>query len=67
MAKKVSPPSGARSNHKRSTTSPKAGMNSRKVESRAFEIYAQRVVNGSPGNELSDWLQAESELRADEE
>ena len=37
------------------------------VEQRAYEIYSQRVSTGAPGTELSDWLQAESELRSDEE
>lgn len=37
------------------------------VEQRAYEIFTKRVSTGSSGTELSDWLQAESELRSDEE
>jgi hypothetical protein len=37
------------------------------VHARAYEIYSRRVAQGVPGNELSDWLQAESEFRREEE
>ena len=33
-----------------------------KIRIRAYEIYLQR--GGQPGQELEDWLQAESELTA---
>ncbi|MGO9057363.1 MAG: DUF2934 domain-containing protein [Candidatus Binataceae bacterium] len=31
------------------------------IRNRAYEIYCAR--NGGPGDELSDWLKAEAELR----
>ena len=67
MAKKSSAPSGARSNHKKDTASPSARKAPTNVEARAYEIYMKRVSQGKQGSEVSDWLQAESELRADEE
>ena len=33
------------------------------VRKRAYEIYEQRA--GSPGSEVEDWLQAESEILGD--
>lgn len=32
------------------------------IRERAYEIYVAR--NGTPGDELHDWLQAEQELRS---
>lgn len=32
------------------------------VQKRAQEIYAERIKKNSPGDELSDWVQAEKEL-----
>jgi hypothetical protein len=37
------------------------------LEQRAYEIYMKRVSAGAPGDEVGDWLQAESELRSEEE
>jgi hypothetical protein len=36
------------------------------IEKRAYEIYMKRVSAGTPGDEVSDWLQAESEVRLQE-
>lgn len=33
-----------------------------RMRSRAYEIYLQRASNGSTGDAMSDWLQAEREL-----
>ncbi|MCA9243302.1 MAG: DUF2934 domain-containing protein [Phycisphaerales bacterium] len=34
------------------------------VRCRAYEIYQERCRNGVDGNDLADWIAAESELRA---
>lgn len=34
------------------------------IEKRAYEIFLDRHNTGKPGNEMSDWLQAESEIKA---
>jgi hypothetical protein len=33
------------------------------VRKRAEEIYKERVVKNKPGDSLSDWLQAEKEIK----
>ena len=33
------------------------------MEKRAFEIYLERKKNDSPGDETTDWYQAEKEIR----
>ena len=33
------------------------------MEKRAFEIYLERMRNGTPGDETTDWYQAEQEVR----
>jgi hypothetical protein len=33
------------------------------VRRRAYELYAKRVAEGKPGDDKSDWAQAERELR----
>jgi hypothetical protein len=38
-----------------------------KTEQRAYEIYMKRVSADAPGDEVADWLQAEAELRSEEE
>ena len=38
------------------------GLTEAEIRQRAHEIYLSR--NGAPGNEVVDWLQAETELRA---
>ena len=35
-----------------------------KVKSRAFEVYLERERNGKPGDEISDWVQAENEIKS---
>ena len=35
-----------------------------RIRIRAYEIFRDRMVNGAPGDDLSDWLQAERELTA---
>lgn len=34
------------------------------IRARAYEIYMSRRGSGVPGDPLSDWLQAECEIRA---
>ena len=34
------------------------------IEVKAFDIYLNRVQNNLPGNELSDWLEAEAVIKA---
>ncbi len=34
----------------------------RLVRQRAYEIYLRRMQEGTPGDEWTDWLQAEMEL-----
>lgn len=34
------------------------------IRRRAAEIYHQRMQHGTTGDELSDWLQAEKELKS---
>ncbi len=33
------------------------------IQKRAYDIYLERTKNGLPGNELSDWLKAEEEIK----
>lgn len=33
------------------------------VKKKAYDIYQERVQSSLPGGDLSDWLQAEEELR----
>lgn len=37
------------------------------VRFRAYEIFALRARDGVPGDPVSDWVQAEQELRAKQE
>ncbi|MGD2034553.1 MAG: hypothetical protein PVF73_05815 [Bacteroidales bacterium] len=55
---------------KAKTTTKKAAPRTRKVkvsseviQQRAEQIYQDRLQTGIPGDELSDWLQAEKELK----
>lgn len=41
---------------------PPAEPTSEQIRTRAYLLYCER--NGGPGDEISDWLQAERELRA---
>jgi hypothetical protein len=41
----------------------KAKVSAEDIRKRAEEIYHSRITNGSHGDEVSDWLQAEKELR----
>lgn len=34
------------------------------IEKRAYEISIERLSEGRPGDELSDWLSAEAEVKA---
>jgi hypothetical protein len=34
------------------------------IEKRAYELYLQRVNKGGNGSDLSDWLQAEAEIKS---
>lgn len=34
------------------------------IRARAYDIYQRRMRRGEPGDALTDWLQAERELRA---
>ena len=45
-------------------TTSKARISADDIRRRAEEIYRARVNNGHHGDELSDWLQAEKELRS---
>jgi hypothetical protein len=65
-SKKATVPSAAKNTT--STTAVRSavpGMS--RVEKRAFEIYLKRISSGIPGDEMADWLQAESELRSQAE
>ena len=44
-------------------TTTKAKISADDIRRRAEEIYRERVNNGNHGDELSDWLQAERELK----
>lgn len=35
-----------------------------KVKARAFEVYLERVRAGKPGDEISDWVAAENDIKA---
>jgi hypothetical protein len=35
-----------------------------KVKARAFKIFLERERNGKPGDEISDWVQAENEIKS---
>lgn len=34
------------------------------IQKRAYDIYLERTKNGLPGDEMSDWLQAEKEIKS---
>ncbi|HNZ26880.1 MAG TPA: DUF2934 domain-containing protein [Spirochaetota bacterium] len=34
------------------------------IEKRAYEIYEERKKNHIPGDDFTDWLQAQSEIKA---
>lgn len=34
------------------------------IEKRAYEIYLERMSSNKPGDDISDWLQAEAEIKA---
>jgi hypothetical protein len=34
------------------------------VAQRAYDIYQKRVSSGKPGDQIGDWLQAESEIHS---
>ncbi len=44
-------------------TTSRAKISADDIRRRAEEIYRERVNNGNHGDELSDWLQAERELK----
>jgi hypothetical protein len=48
----------------KTTTSAKGKISADSIRKRAEEIYRERVNNGKHGDELSDWLQAEKELKS---
>jgi hypothetical protein len=60
-----SPTSAARSRRPRAARRSAAGANgptAADIAKRAYEIYLSR--QGAPGDPMSDWLQAEAELRS---
>jgi hypothetical protein len=67
MAKTGLPKSTAQQNNKKKTASPSVPKGNVKIEKRAYEIFMNRISAGTPGSEVSDWLQAESDLRGEEE
>lgn len=44
------------------TTTKKKKISDDLIHERAHQIYLKRIMNGTPGDEQSDWLQAEDEL-----
>jgi hypothetical protein len=34
-----------------------------RVETRAYELYQERIISGAPGDDISDWFQAEKEVK----
>jgi hypothetical protein len=53
---------------KKTATAGKKAVSKRKISAedirkRAEEIYRARINNGNHGDEVSDWLQAEKELK----
>jgi hypothetical protein len=65
-SKKATVPSAGKSSGAAPVTRAAVTGTSR-VERRAFEIYLKRTSTGIAGDEVADWLQAESELRSEEE
>lgn len=43
---------------------PNLGMFMGEITKRAEEIYKKRVASNKPGDQLSDWLQAEKEIKS---
>ena len=33
------------------------------VEKRAYELYQERIISGAPGDDISDWFEAEKEMK----
>jgi hypothetical protein len=36
-----------------------------KIKARSFEVYLSRVESGKPGDEISDWVRAENDIKAE--
>jgi lipoate-protein ligase A len=34
-----------------------------RVEKRAYELYQERMITGTPGDDISDWFRAEKEMK----
>ena len=67
MPKTGSSKSSAQQNDKKKTASPSIPKSNPTIEKRAYEIYMNRISTGIQGSEVSDWLQAETDLRGEEE
>lgn len=48
--------------HEPATQRTDAPVPPERIQARAYEIYEARTREGSPGDAMSDWLQAEREL-----
>jgi hypothetical protein len=59
---KSSQPKAALRTRRRTVISRPRRVTQRQIAVRAYEIFLGR--DGGPGDQLSDWLQAEAELRA---
>jgi len=49
---------------KQTTPQPKLEDFLAEIQKRAYEIYIERTRNGLPGDDMSDWLQAEKEIKS---
>ena len=46
-----------------SPTRPTLNQLQEEIRAKAHEIYLQRISSGEPGDDLSDWLRAEAEIK----
>ena len=36
----------------------------REIEDTAYQVYEERLASGTPGDDITDWLEAEARVRA---
>jgi hypothetical protein len=62
MAKKTTVPGEAKAAPKKKNIDLQQFL--KEVEVRAYEIYQERAKNGNGGDNFSDWIQAEKEIKS---
>jgi len=53
----------SRSSHRPQPRAPVANVTPEAIRTRAYEIFQRRKSKSGPGDQMSDWLQAEREIK----